>query len=83
MDAAKYFQHILTNILKVQRQFWAEEQKMTFFGNFDLFFRIPVVLPQNFNDIFAATYTTTYFQEITIDIFMKNYLPMTYKGSIF
>ena len=39
--------------------------------NFDLFFGISVVLTLNFTDIFLAIYNaTTYFQKISIDIFM-------------
>ena len=48
-----------------------EKVKMAFFVNFDLFFGISLVLPLNFNGIFATTDTTTYFKVIRIDIFMK------------
>ena len=48
-----------------------EELKMTFIMNFEIFFGIFVVLSQNFNNIFAATGTTLYFQKIPIDIFLK------------
>ena len=44
------------------------------FREFDLFLNISLLLPLNFNDTFAATDTTTYFNIIPSDIFMKKLL---------
>ena len=43
------------------------------FANFNLFLGISLVLPLNFNNTFAATNTTTYFEIKPIDIFVKKF----------
>ena len=48
-----------------------EKVKMAFFGNFDLFFGIYMILPRNFIENFASTDITTCFQKVHIDIFIK------------
>ena len=49
---------------------WTEKLKETV-KNVNQLFRISVVVPLNFIDIFAATDTGTYFHQIPMEIFMK------------
>ena len=48
-----------------------ENVKMAFFFHLDIFCGIHVVLAINLNDIFAATDSTTYTQEIPVDNCLK------------
>ena len=47
-----------------------QKVKIAFFGNFHLFFDFSMVLSLNY--IFAATDTTSYFQNMQFDRFKKN-----------